>query len=100
MGTDRFRRDKDKPLPEEPKKTRAKKDTRHWCKGKKGVEHVLAWIDWPNECYTNWMKDRHIERCKVRACTVCNKQFEICFNSVWSGKQNCICGLHKRVFIE
>lgn len=97
MEKSAFLKEKNKPVPDEPRKTHAKKDTKRWCKGKVGREHNLEWIDWPNECYTNWMKVRNIERCKVRACTVCNKQFEICFNSVWSGKQDCICGLHTKI---
>lgn len=89
---------KSEPLPEEPKPRPVKKDTKHWCKGKVGREHKLEWIDWPNEHYSKWHADRGIERCKVHACTVCGKHFEICWNSVWKGKQECICGLHRKRF--
>ncbi len=95
-----FKKKKNKPLPEEPKPSHSKKDTKHWCKGKVGREHKLEWIDAPNQHYSEWMRQHDIERYKIRTCTVCGKQFEYCWNSTWSGKQDCICGLHKKVAIS
>lgn len=92
-----FLKEKNKPIPDEPKASHKKKDTKHWCLGKVGRAHKLEWIDRPNEIYTHWHAARGIERNKVRACTVCGKQYEICWNSSWGGKRNCICGLHNKV---
>ena len=91
---------KNKPIPEEPKPRSNKKDTKHWCRGKVGRTHKLEWINWPNEHYSKWHADRGVEHCKVRACTVCGKQFEICWNSSWMRKQECICGLHKKTNLQ
>lgn len=57
-------------LPSGPAPVRAKKNTRRWCRGKAGVEHVTAWRKWPEGDYdSRW---QHY----VQYCTVCGKHLK------------------------
>lgn len=87
---------KNKPIPEDPRKAPSKKDTKHWCKGKIGREHKLAWIDHPGFMLTEWQRDHNIEPLKLKRCSTCGKHFDVCWNSTWRNNSNCICGLHRR----
>lgn len=76
------------PPPEEPKTARAKKDRRHWCRGKVGVEHrpvVVLSKDWSwfegsdrdqARCYwwwQNWRKEWVYTCAHVSQCAECGK---------------------------
>lgn len=54
-----------------------KKDTKRWCRGKVGVEHIPEWVKNP------YMY--------VYACTSCGKHFDFCFE--WL-TEKCKCGHH------
>jgi len=77
----------EEPLLDAPtKKTPSKKDTRKWCRGKEGVEHVVAletnsWTN-PNthetvRCrWTPWGKRPHYTCWCRKRCTTCGKVME------------------------
>ena len=72
-------------LPEEVKHTNKKKDTRHWCKGKKGIPHRPYWVP-KQECPSY----------SIYECEVCKKILDYCFSWCWFGsKDKCKCGRHK-----
>lgn len=74
---------KHEPLSDEPKKPRAKKDTKHWCRGKKYREHVYAWKMAPYD----WV---------VQFCINCNKVAQRCPPPSFRSRRPCVCGKHRR----
>lgn len=52
-------------VPEEPKKKPARKNTRRWCKGKRGVEHQFELFD--EYRVAGW-------GIKIESCTKCGKK--------------------------
>lgn len=85
---------KEKPQPEEPKRSNHK-DTKKWCKGVKGRLHDYVWIPDSRHCYgkyNDWYKHE---------CTKCQKQDDYCFfwdvqSSLGLGR-TCKCGFHVKV---
>ena len=81
----------------EPKKQRSKKDTKRWCIGKPGREHVPYW----ENAYWDWgytipregeIPEVHVSQSKI--CLVCKKHldwrsttFQI-INGVWTPKKS------------
>ena len=83
---------RDEPVPEEPRPQRARKDTKHWCKGKVGREHKpelivhhayssimmrcheLKWMTWSGQ----W-SCRHAFKC-----TACGK-----YTKTWLTREEC-----------
>ena len=74
-----------------------KKDTRRWCKGVVGREHVKEWksfADIPHadrivngeHVFNDWFE---------LVCTVCGKEFDCCYFTEWRRKRfTCKCGKH------
>jgi hypothetical protein len=87
VSDERDRRDPDHPGHRERRPKSASKDTRRWCKGKVGREHVLApalpsWIGESTRCHRRgeddfWMARRTLDADWVcwhfMTCTVCGK---------------------------
>jgi hypothetical protein len=77
-------------IPEEPRPQRARKDTRHWCKGKVGREHTPELV--VHHAYTSilmrchdstWMPTRWMCRHALR-CTTCGK-----YTKTWLSREEC-----------
>lgn len=56
-------------------KTRNSKDTKRWCRGKKGVNHKLAWARGRLYGSTQWWDQR---------CELCHKKFDYWVRSSWN----------------
>lgn len=87
MGSER-KPSKAPPASDEHRPVSGKKDTKRWCKGKVGREHVKEWrlnrrqILWPGR--RGWYS---------LTCTACGREFDFCTD--WTGKKGkCKCGHH------
>ena len=76
------------PASDEHRPVAGKKDTKRWCRGKVGAEHVKAWV-----------LDRRYSTKTGRTgwynfqCTECRRQFGFCTD--WIGtRRRCKCGHH------
>lgn len=74
--------------PAEPKRS-ARKDTKRWCRGKVGVEHVYVWTDDARFDYFD-ERDNRGGLPRVLSCTACGRQKDWCW-----GATDCRCGAHK-----
>jgi hypothetical protein len=69
------------PEPAQVRPAPARKNTRRWCRGKVGVEHVLEWRLWFGEVYH-------------QVCATCGRQF---FRCCRGEDGQCRCGHHKAI---
>jgi hypothetical protein len=65
--------------PPDPPRRSSKKNTRRWCRGKVGREHVRRWTIKPGIITYN-----------IEACSECDREFRYCFGPLQRG--GCICG--------
>ena len=76
------------PASDEHRPVSGKKDTKRWCRGKAGVEHVKEWVldrRWGNRPgRTGWYNFQ---------CTSCGRQFEWCTDYLGT-RDRCKCGHH------
>lgn len=66
------------PEPAQPRRGHAHKNTKRWCRGKVGVEHLTAWI--PDKRFGSWW---NLE------CVSCHRLLAWC-----AGLGACRCGNH------
>lgn len=78
--------------PEVPRRPSAKKDTKRWCLGKVGRQHVLAWER--NARFNHIPGRPDHEAWWSETCVNCRKEFRYCYRAFGRTKP-CACGRHK-----
>ena len=63
-------------------KTRGKKNTKRWCKGKVGKEHQIVWIRYVSIHNRPWVPENWL----IQQCKSCKKTFEYCRSQMGSHK--------------